>query len=86
MEILSVILIYFTLHVLKLFIHSIQEISSLRMATIKNNTNNKRRQGRGEKGILAYCQWESELVQSLQTFSQKTKIRTAARLSNSTGV
>ena len=50
MEILSVILIYFTLQVLKLFIHSIQEISSLRMAIIKNNTNNERRQGRGEKG------------------------------------
>lgn len=32
---LSVILIYFTLHVLKLLTQSIQEISSLRMAIIK---------------------------------------------------
>ena len=65
MEILSVILIDFTLHVLKLFIQSIEEISSLRTAIVKNNTNNKCWQGRGEKGILVYRWQESKLVQSL---------------------
>lgn len=73
MVILSVILIYFTLHVLKLFIQSIQEISSLRMAIVKNNTNNKCWQGSGEKGILIYCWWESKRYSHCRSFLKKLK-------------
>ena len=37
----------------------------VRMAIIKNTTNNKSWQGYGEKGILVHCWWECKLVQPL---------------------
>ena len=40
-------------------------IMPVRMATIKEYTNNKCWKGCGEKGTLLHCWWECKLVQSL---------------------
>ena len=40
-------------------------LTLVKMAIIKNSTNNKCQKGCGEKGTLLYCQCESNLVQSL---------------------
>ena len=40
-------------------------LTSVRMAIIKKNTNNKRWWGYGGKGTLAPCWWECKLVQPL---------------------
>jgi hypothetical protein len=37
-------------------------LTPVRIAVIKNNTNNKRWQGCGGKGTLIYCWWEHKLV------------------------
>ena len=53
-------------------------LTSIRMVTIKNSTNNKCWWGCGEKGTLEYCWEESKLVQSptLWKFFKNTKTRT----------
>ena len=63
-------------------------LTSVRMAIIKKNTNNRCWQGCGEKGTFIRCWWERELLQPLQKtvleVSQKTKNRATVSPSNST--
>ena len=40
-------------------------LTLVRMAIIKKSTNNKCRQGYGEKGTVVHCWWECKLVQPL---------------------
>ena len=40
-------------------------LTLVRMAAINKSTNNKRCQGRREKGTPVYCWWECRLVQPL---------------------
>ena len=54
-------------------------LTSVRIAIIKKNTNNKCCQGCGEKGILIHCWWECKWVQPLWKtvwrFLKKLKIK-----------
>jgi hypothetical protein len=45
--------------------HTKFHLTQVRIAIIKNTTNNRYWQGCGEKGTLIHCWWECELVQPL---------------------